>query len=107
MKSVHPDGKTLYSDGQYWGIDRICKNGQYIKPGLSDIVRKANFYGFYAVLEPGQSTIQKFTCPKCKGLMVKFWWSKDRRNRIHACKDCGYRYRTAGIVKALGTFTHF
>jgi ribosomal protein L37AE/L43A len=46
-----------------------------------------------------------FVCPKCTGReMIKFIKQPDLRNKIHACKDCGYRYMSPGWQKRHGTF---
>jgi predicted RNA-binding Zn-ribbon protein involved in translation (DUF1610 family) len=69
------------------------------------LVANAATFGLTPFLMPGKKIIMTFVCPKCKGHeMIKFIKQPDLRNKIHACKDCGYRFMSPGWVKRHGTF---
>ena len=72
---------------------------------MTELVKMALIWGLTPFLVPGKKIIMTFTCPKCKKTnMIKFFKKPDLRNKIHACKDCGYRYMTPGYKKNHGTF---
>jgi predicted RNA-binding Zn-ribbon protein involved in translation (DUF1610 family) len=73
-------------------------------PSLYEIVKNAAQYGCKPLLVPGKKQIMRFTCPRCGGFMVKFTKPPDKRHKIHACKDCGYRYMSPGWTEIHGTF---
>ena len=72
---------------------------------MHTLVANAATYGLTPFLFPGKQIIMTFICPKCKSReMIKFIKEPDRRNKIHACKDCGYRNMSPGWKKNHGTF---
>lgn len=72
---------------------------------MIDLVKLAGGWGLSPFLVPGKNIIMTFTCPDCGNrLMIKFVKKPDLRNKIHACKDCGYRKLTPGYKKNHGTF---
>jgi len=106
MPTVHADGKSMYYNGNYCGVDRVFNviKGKFVKPGIQDIVSKAATFGITPFMVAGKNIIEQFECPECKGLMIKLIKKPDYRNKIHACKDCGYRHMTDGWLKHHGTF---
>ena len=72
---------------------------------MTELIKTAVAYGLSPFMVPGKKLIMTFKCPKCRRLaMIKFIKKPDLRNKIHACKDCGYRYMTPGYKKNHGTF---
>ena len=72
---------------------------------MQKMISGALKFGLVPFLIPGKKIIMGFKCPKCKSKwMIKFIKQPDFRNKIHACKDCGYRYMTPGWKKHHGTF---
>ena len=72
---------------------------------MQTLVANAATFGLTPFLRPGVKIIMTFVCPKCTGReMIKFIKQPDLRNKIHACKDCGYRYMSPGWQKKHGTF---
>jgi predicted RNA-binding Zn-ribbon protein involved in translation (DUF1610 family) len=107
MPSIHADGKSMYHNGNYCGADRVFNvaKGKFVKPDIQDIVSKAATYGVTPFLMSGKKLIMLFICPNCNGHhMIKLIKKPDYRNKIHACKDCGYRYLSPGFIKNNGTF---
>lgn len=76
-----------------------------IPPVMQTLVANAATYGLTPFLRPGMNIIMTFICPKCgRYEMIKFIKQPDLRNKVHACKDCGYRRMSKGWVKRHGTF---
>ncbi|RLD57770.1 MAG: hypothetical protein DRI97_04635 [Bacteroidetes bacterium] len=72
---------------------------------MMTLVANAATFGLTPLLVRGKKIIMTFSCPKCKGKsMIKFVKRPDYRNKIHACKDCGYRYMSPGWKAQHGTF---
>lgn len=72
---------------------------------MTKLVKIALTWGLSPFMVPGKKIIMTFKCPKCGGNhMIKFIKAPDHRNKIHACKDCGYRKMTDGYKKQHGTF---
>lgn len=72
---------------------------------MQELVNTAASWGLSPFLIPRKRIIMTFTCPRCSSRhMVKFVKPPDLRNKIHACKDCGYRYMTPGYKEKHGTF---
>lgn len=72
---------------------------------MVELVKTAAGWGLSPFMIPNKNLIMTFTCPHCKSPhMIKFIKKPDLRNKIHACKDCGYRYMTPGYKKNHGTF---
>jgi predicted RNA-binding Zn-ribbon protein involved in translation (DUF1610 family) len=72
---------------------------------MQQLINKAVSFGLAPFLVPGKKLIMTFTCPKCgRKNMIKFIKKPDYRNKIWACKDCGFRKMSKGWVKNHGPF---
>jgi len=107
VQSVNPDGKMFYN-GNYCGVDRVVDvaKGKFVKPTFVHIIASAAMYGFAPLMFKDKKVLQVFDCPQCKShmSMIKLVKKPDLRNRIHACKECGYRKMTPGFVEKNGSF---
>lgn len=70
------------------------------------MIFKAAFFALTPLMVEGTRTLDVHECPACKAkdAMIKFVKEPDRRNRIHACRYCGYRKMTPGYMKTNGPF---
>jgi hypothetical protein len=108
IATVHADGKSLYHNGNYCGIDRVFdpRIEKFVKPDFTHIIGAAEKYGFSPLLVSGTRTLEVHECPRCKDKhgMIKLVKKPDLRNRVHACKECGYRKMTPGYIATNGPF---